>query len=138
MHILLSGDYVLFDAADVLDARSSAKTSAERRRFLIAAQRPNFQAKLYEEINDELHEVADIPGLKEGSAKIVPGINSLRIYCTARTEAAGPFNLGYYDVSINGVYPLDLIGVARLRSICRNILKTLIPNASPAIDPYCK
>jgi hypothetical protein len=136
--ILNENDCILFDAVDVLDARSNAATSVETRRFIIFAKRPAFQAKLCEIIGEKLQEIADVPGLKEGSAKIVPGINKITVIGSARLEPDGPFKLCSFDFDVAGVYPLDLISAARLRSICRLVFKPNLTNLSTMLEPYCR
>lgn len=137
--ILVEDDCILWDAVDVLDGRTGAPTSIALRRFLVFARRPSYQGKLYEEVDGALVFVADLPGLKEGSAKIVPGINSLDVYCSSRENPDGDFKLCKHTFDVAGVYPLDLIGAARLRSVCRNIIKAIVPAAFlTAIEPYCK
>lgn len=138
MNVLFDQDCVLFDSLDVLDTRPDATTSIERRRFHLFAPRPSFQATLAEEVSGSLIPIADIPGLKEGSGKIIAEPNKISVYGSARLVDRGPFLLCRFDFDMPGVYPLDLAAAARLRGVCSRVIKPNVPAATPTIDPYCK
>lgn len=137
MHLLVDDDCVLFDAITTLDTR--AATTIATRRFVVYARRPAYQAKLCEDINGVLFELADIPGAKEGSVRVVAGINELTVYTSMRAPADpfGDFKLWSHVVSVHGVWPIDYAAVVRLRAVAQ-IVKKHLPIAASELEPFCK
>lgn len=139
MLMMDSADCILWDAIAVLDTRATAPDTVTVRHFVVYAQRPSYSGKLCELVNNQLVWVADLPGQKEGSAKIVAGVDKLTVWYTARPVGvyAGNLPLWKHDIPVPGVWPLDLAAAMRLRNVA-GIIDRTVPSASPAIDPYCK
>jgi hypothetical protein len=137
--ILVDADTILWDAITVLDTRPTAPNTITTRTFVVYAKRPAFQGMLCEEVGDQLIHIADLPGPKEGSCKLLCEKDKIIVRYSGRLDGdlSGPFRLRKHAFDIAGVYPLDLAAAARLRNVAR-IIDSSVPGASPAIDPYCR
>jgi hypothetical protein len=133
-------DAVLWDAVIVLDTRPTAPNTITTRRFVIYAERPSFQGKLCEVVNGAFVHLADLPGPKEGSAKMLVEKGKLIVYYSGRADGdpTGPFQIWEHEFDVLGIQPIDWTAAARLRNVA-NLLKTYVPSIPvDRIDPYCK
>lgn len=113
------------------------------RRFVAYVQRvdaPAWQVLLCEDLGDALGPpLGSFPGPKEGDFSLEADIGGIWVYYTGRLpgDPSGPFRLQRERVAVADIWPLDLVGVLRVRNISR-ILEAHLSATARELGPYVK